>query len=216
MALPFDLEDIVGVALADVLRRAGMIVAVVYGASLTASLGLSGGAVIAGWVEFGSFDPDHAELGPWSLLFSPLSPIFSAWGILYIPVLIGVGFYCVRSESPNLRILVVGAGLAGLLCVLGAPDPDWFQPTWYGMPLGGAVSDPDKLRLIMKSIGFVVVLGCAGASWFLALFLDQRARAEAESHLVGVTLENEQRRMELRERFGTDIADHDDGFIDEP
>ena len=51
MNLPFDLEDIVGVALADVLKRAFWIVVVTYLAGLVAMLGLGLGSVVAGVVS---------------------------------------------------------------------------------------------------------------------------------------------------------------------
>jgi hypothetical protein len=216
MGLPFDLEDVFGYAIADLLRRVGLILAVIYGGSLIAMLGLAIGSVAAGVVEYGSLDFDLMEVGTWSIVFAPVLPVISAWGVIQVPLILGIGFYCVKSEAANLKVLAVCAVVVGLIHVLAAPDPDWFNPTWYGMPIGTAVSDPDKLRLVRGLTALPLVLGCGGAFWFLAVFLERRAAVQAESHLMGVTIENEMKRGNLREEFGTEIAEHNDGFLDEP
>ena len=216
MGLPFDLEDVVGYAIADMLRRVGMILAVVYGGCLIATLGLSFGNVVAGWFEYGSVKFGLMEPELWLTVFAPVLPFISAWGVLYVPLVLGIGFYCVKSDAPNFKVLAIGAIAVGCMLVLAAPDPDWFNPTWYGMPLGTGVADPDKLRLARRLSAFPLVLGCGGAFWFLAVFLERRAAAMAESHLMGVTILNEERRGELRDKFGIEIAEHRDGFLDDP
>ena len=52
-----------------------------------------------------------------------------------------------------------------------------------------------------------VGLGAVGAVGWLAWFWQKRQEAEAEEHLMGIAIENEQRRQAMRERFGTDVAD---------
>lgn len=216
MGLPFDLEDVVGYAIADLLRRVGVILGVVYGGCLVATLGLAIGSLAAGLVEYGSLNFKYIEVGKWTLVFAPVIPVISAWGIIYVPLVLGVGFYCVKSEAANLMVLAGCTATIGVLHVLAAPDPNWFNPTWYGMPLGGGASDPDKLRLVRMGSALPLVLGCGGAFWFFATILQRRSAAFAESHLMGVTVQNEQRRGELRDKFGIEIADHHDGFVDDP
>ena len=48
-----------------------------------------------------------------------------------------------------------------------------------------------------------------GVDYFLALVLERRGRQKAEEHLMGVTIENEQRRQELREQHGIVVAGRD-------
>jgi hypothetical protein len=44
--------------------------------------------------------------------------------------------------------------------------------------------------------------------WF-ARWWDNKRTVDAHEHLIGVTIENEQRRQQLRNTFGTDVADGD-------
>jgi hypothetical protein len=215
MGLPFDLEDVVGYAIADMLRRVGLILGVVYGGCLVATLGLAIGSLAAGVIEYGALDFKYIEVGKWLIVFAPVVPVISAWGILYVPLVLGVGFYCVKSEATSLRALAACAAAVGVLHVLAAPDPDWFNPTWYGMPLGGGAADPGKLRLVRIGVALPLVLGCGGTFWFFAMIFDRRSAAIAESHLMGVTILNEERRGELRDKFGIEIAEGRDGFLND-
>lgn len=205
MASPFDLESVFGVALADGLRRAGLLIGCVAGASFLAALALGCGQVVAD----GSFDPSRmpAAMGAMRWLF--LAPFVSAWAILYMPLLVTLGFYCVKAEAPDGRVYVVLLFLLSLLIVLSAPRPDWFAPSWYGISMGGGVADPDRAALIWRSVGAVIVTGCSGGLFWLAWLLRLRSQAVSEEHFVGVAIENQQRREVMREEFGTDIPDRD-------
>lgn len=172
MKLPFDIEDIIGVALADILKRAlGFFGSLLLGAVLAA---ISVGVI---------------ALDPGSILAAPvflLLPVFSSWGILYLPLVLGIVVYWIKADSPGLRGLTVAGGLVMILVILSFPDLDWER--WAALGVG---------------------LGSAGALVWLGWWWQQKQRAEAEEHLRIIAIENEQRRQEARERFGTDVADGD-------
>lgn len=205
MPLPFDLEDIVGVALADVLRRAAMVIGCVVGASFLAALSLGLGEVVAD----GGVDVSRMPGALGRMLWLFLAPFMSAWAILYLPVLVALGFYCVKADAPDGRIYAVFLFLLAILIVLSAPRPDWFSPSWFGMSIGGGVAEPDKAALIWRSVGSVGVAGCSAGLFWLAWILRQRSLVASEEHFVGVAIENQQRREVMREEFGTDIPDRD-------
>ena len=170
--LPLDLEDIVGVAFADVLKRAFGFVASLLGGSLMAAMAV--GAI---------------EMEPMSVLYAPwllLVPVFTSWGIIYLPLVLGVGVYWIKSDAPGLTGLTVCAGLLMLVILLSFPELGTMR--WAALGMG---------------------LGCVGAIGWLGWWWRQRQRVEAEVHLAAIGLENEARRQEIRERFGTDVADGD-------
>jgi hypothetical protein len=205
MASPFDLENLFGLALADGLRRAGLLIGCVAVASFLAALSLGCGEMVAD----GGFDPSRLPAAMGGMLWLFLAPFLSAWAILYLPLLITLGFYSVKAEAPDGRVCVLLLFLLGMLIVLSAPRPDWFAPSWYGIPMGGGVADPDKAALIWRSVGAVIVTGCSGGLFWLAWILRQRSQAASEQHFVGVAIENDLRRQRMRDTFGTDIADRD-------
>lgn len=210
MSLPFDLEDVVVVALADTLRRAGMLVFSILGGAFLANLGVLVGEAIAWRVENGAWGLDFMELSPWSVFTIPLRPLGSAWGILYVPCLVAAGFYFVRATAPGIRSVAVFVTLTGFFAVVARGEPDWFTPSWMGFVLGGTVvADPGKLKVIIVSVGLVLWVGMSGSFWFFAIFWERRNRRLAESHLLGIAHENELKREEIRLRTGGAVADRD-------
>lgn len=144
------------------------------------------------------------------------TPFGSGWGVLYVPFLVGLLFFWIRAEEPGLLAWAVGTGVLALVYVLAAGDPEWFSPSLWGFSLGGGVADPGHLRIIFKGVAVFVWLGCGAGLVFLSLMLRQRRRAQAEEHLFGVTIENEQRRQEMREKHGTAVADREFAVEEEP
>ena len=129
MALPFDLEDVVGVAVADTLKRAFMLLFSVMGGAFLANLGILVGEAVAWRVDSGVWDFDFVELSVWSVFTLPLRPLFSAWGILYVPFLIAAAFYFVRAMSPGMRSVALFLTITGVFAVLGRGEPGWFTPS---------------------------------------------------------------------------------------
>lgn len=209
MGLPIGLDEVFGVAVADVLRRAGLIIGCVLGAMLVAGVGLGAGEITAALVEFRSIGSEVWNSVGARFLWLGLAPLGSGWGILYVPFMVGMWIYFVRADAPSVRAFSICVGGLALLLVLSAGDPHWFSPSAWWRPAAPGVSNPDASRLILKSVALVAWLGCAGGIAFFALMLERRARAKAEVHLMGVTIENELRRQELREQHGIVIADRD-------
>lgn len=205
--LPFDIEDIVGVALADGLRRAGLIVACVAGASGLSALGLAvGEIVVAKSLEPGLL---AAAFGRAFWLF--LAPLLTGWAVLYVPLVLASGFYFVKAEAPDARVFVAALFLiSGIICLSAAP-PGWFEPSWMSALSAAPAppSDPQRAALVWRSVGFFAVAGCCGCFGWLAVVWRQRRRAAEEAHLAEVMTENERRRIELRQSHGTEIADGD-------
>lgn len=170
MKLPFDIEDIIGVALWDILKRA---------MGFFASLLL--GAVLA------AFSVGVVEMEPAAILMAPfllLVPVVSSWGFLYLPLVLGIGVFWIKADSPGVRGLTVAAGLVMVLLVLSMPGLRWER--WAALGVG---------------------MGAVGAIGWLAWWWQKRQEAEAAEHLLGIAIENEQRRQKFREEFGTDVAD---------
>lgn len=180
MGLPFDLEDIVGAALADVLRRAGLIIASILGSSFLVCL--SAGIVVA----VVDFQPSALwEFLP-GALFLFLLPVVTGWAVLYVPTLVAAGFYFVKAESPTLRGFVIFCGILGVLMVVAPGDFD------------------------LVTAGIVLVYaGFLGGLWWLGLWWSNRQAVLGEQHLMEVAIENQQRREAMRREFGTAVADRD-------
>jgi|GEM_PF-4840901 len=186
MGLPFDLEDIVGVALADVLRRAGMIVGCIGGAA--AFTGLSFGVL----AMIDDLDPGALLEGIAAALPLVIVPGVTAWGILYLPLLIAIGFYFAKADAPSLKAFLVFMALAVILMVLAADD------------------DPFRFLALPVAAGFMGAIGWLG--WLLS----KKREAEGEIHLAGVAIENEQRRQRMRDEQGIVVAEREFVIDEEP
>ena len=180
MPLPFDLEDIVGVALADILRRVGMIAACVLGAPFLVAFSVAS-VYALGDLDFGYFG-EMLLAAP--LLF--LLPVMSVWGILYVPTLIAACFYFTKSESPAARAYVVFTAILAALILCAADEWEW-------------------------GLIFVVLIiaGVLGSILWFARWWENKQRVEGEQHFMALTIENEQRRQAMRDKFGIDVADRD-------
>ncbi len=210
MPLPFDLEDVVGSALADLLRRVGMLALVVIGGTMMGGFWGGMGEMTVWRMEGGSWDPEYV-LGP--VIAAPLlvlRPIVSAWGFLYVPFLIATCLYFAKAADPGMRAVVAWGAATGFFAVVGRGEPIWFTPSWMSSMMGApSVADPGKLYAIMIGIGLVLWMGLSGASWFLALFWNGRVRIRSEEHLMGIAAENEVKRKSLKEEIGGAVADRD-------
>lgn len=185
MQLPFDFEDIVGVALADVLRRAGAIAATIFAALALAVVSLAAADLVdsvitRGFRGFGFPEVDHPG---WIFL----SPFLSGWGALYVPFLVGLLIFWTKADQPGLRAWSIGVAALSLLYLASV----W---VWH---------EKDAAFIVPAT---VIWAGCGGAMVFFSIILDQRRRARAEEHLLGVTIENEQRRQRLRDEQGIVVA----------
>lgn len=217
MSLPFDLEDVIGVALADTLRRVAFLMVVVFGGSLVGAFAVHMGEFVAWRVETGNWSMEFWEFSLWRTMLIPLRPVFSMWGFLYLPLMVAVAFYFGKAAVPGIRGAAVFMTLVGFFAVVGRGEPGWFNPTYYGIFIGPTVvSDPDKLYRIMMAVGLVMWLGISGSFWFVAIFCERRQRLKAEVHFMGVEFQNRMKREEIARRTGGAVADREYAVGEEP
>ena len=178
MSLPFDPEEIFGVAAVDVVRRVACFIGCIAGASGLGALALGLGEAV--------IDLDPSDVGDWLELsyFLFLAPFISPWVVLYFPAVLASAYVFFTKQSALLRPFLVFLAVESLLIVLAASKYEW------------------------ECLASVVMwAGCIGAMVWLGLILEQRWRVQAERHLIGVTVENQIRRGELCAKFGTEIRD---------
>jgi hypothetical protein len=211
MNLPFDFEDIVGVAVADTLRRVGRVLVCVVASMLVSGLAIAFGEIVASMEEPSVSAGDVLQTVAPRALGLGLAPFTCSWGLLYLPLWVGCGFYLIRAEGPIGQGLTVCVAAIALLQVLSASDPAWFGVKIFGTWFGPSVADPERLRWLIKSVAVPMTLGFAGAIWFLAWTLERRARVRAEVHLMGIRGDNDRRRLDLGNEAGIEIADA--GFV---
>jgi hypothetical protein len=183
MGLPFDPEEIFGVAVVDAVRRGGSFVGCVLGASILACLALGMGKALVNLAP--------ADVGDWMpyFWFLFLAPCLSGWGVFYLPCVVGSGFTFATREEGLFRPFLIFLGIKALLIVLTASGFDW------------------------ECLASLVMLaGCYGGLVWFGLLLEQRWRRKAEEHFMGLAIANQQRREGLRDDFGTESYDTvDDG-----
>ena len=195
MNLPFDLEDLLGVAVADALKRflalwscatIGWVMVPI--ALILFELGEGVVAVITGSGSLGGVVP---AIEPVAVLFGLLvgffSPVLSWAGPLYLPYLIWMAVYFFRSEEWSLR--------------------SW---KWIALGVSGgtvfAFFSWEQPALLEAAVFLAIWAGVAGAFLFFVRLQEARLRKKAEEHFIAIAAENEARRRELAEKFGTDIA----------
>lgn len=195
MALPFDLEDVVGAALAHLLRR----FALLWGCLVTGTVLAGASLLMAGMVEavwdwaihgwgIGSMDfPEAVEL-TLGLCFGFFAGLATSFGMFYGAFLIGLVIYFFKAETPHPYVWAAGAGVVALN-VMGIT---WGEYHWWWS---------------VVAVGFwaVLLLGL----FFFARWRLMVLRVRAEIHLMGVAAENEARRRELQERTGGAVADRE-------
>lgn len=195
MALPFDLEDVVGVALADLVRRfLALWGCLLIGTVMAGTALMLGGLVemVLGWVfHGGSLGGVHLpELEEMALgvLFGFFAGLFTSLGMVYGAFLIGLAIYMFRADAPHPYVWAGGAGGVAL----GVMSVTWGEYEWAGS---------------VAALGFWVVL-LAGL-FFFARWRLMVLRVRAELHLAAVAMENDGRRRELQERTGGAVGDRE-------
>ena len=202
-----EIEDAFGVIAGDILRRVAAIIGIVLFASLTASIALILGEAVASYIEFKSVLPDVVGNIIGRLIWASLVPLSSGWGVLYVPCILGFGAYFIKADTPALKVFSSAFLVLSLLIILSAGAPGWMNPTIFGLPTGGGVSNVDKSVIIMKSVAGVFWLMSAIGIYYCTIVFSNRQRVIAEQHLMQVTIENQQRRDHLSEEHGIEIAD---------
>ena len=190
--MSFDLEDVFGDALADVIRRVLCFLSCVLGAAFCTSIG----SVLFVMIEESDFEFEYvldAVTSFWILL---LQPVFSGWLILYLPCLIAAGAYFTKSDEPKVLWWGIIFVLLSALMILPFLSYDRYH--------------------LACAMAFLFDVGIAGAIYWLGRLWESKKQAKAHQHLMGITTENEMRRQSLRDELGTDVADRDYAVDEEP
>ena len=195
MGLPFDLEDVVGVALADLLRRFfALWGCLVVGTVLAGTaLMLSGlveqvwGWAFHGWSLGGLDFPEAGELAL-GLCFGFFLGLATPLGMFYGAFLIGLAIYFFRAQMPHPYVWTGGAGVVAL----GVLSVTWGEYEW---------------EWSVVAVGFWVVLLLS--LFFFAKWRMMALRVRAELHLAAIATGNEERRRDIKERTGGAVADRE-------
>lgn len=195
MSLPFDLEDVIGVAAAELVKRflgmwsclvIGWLLAVVAALGMVLSYQVWSVVTGGGWSGLGgSIDAGDFALG---MFFGFFGPLMTSFGVLYGTFLIGLAFYFFKADVPNPYVW------GGAIVVVG---------------LSMGVSYHEDFSLLEGVIaGVIWIVEMLGVFFFLKLW-QVRKRVEAERHLMTIAQENLMRREEIRQRTGGAVADRE-------
>lgn len=202
MALPYDLEDVVGTSLAFVLRRFAML----WGCLMTGTVMAGAALMMAALVEaawgsvFGGGGLDSMEFpGAVELMlglcFGFFAGLASSLGVFYGAFLLGLTAYYFRAEIPHPYVWAGGGAVVALNVMTAAwGGLDWW---WCAVAL---------------VFWLVLLLGLL----FIAKWRLMAERMGAEIHFMGVAGENEIRRWEMSERTGGAVADREYALGDQP
>ena len=177
MQFPFDLEDVIGAAMASVVKRmAALVSCLLFGWFLVGMASIFLEAVVWAWEKIsgsGAYWPyDITDLS-WELLFAPFMPIFTSWAALYVPFLIGLTFYYVKADLPSLSVWGGATGVIGLFALFSFE----FYDSWEGW--------------VVLALWLVLL---AGVFFFLKWWSILR-RVRPESHFMWIGAENAMRRQ---------------------
>lgn len=142
------------------------------------------GAVLDGaWGDVGEIIVEMGVAVVWALLWAPFVFLLSVWGLVLVPLLGVVMFLMFRAEREVTWLWYGMVGCVGLLAMGGFED----LPTSY------------VLTGVRWFIFFLMMVALAVACWF---YRGWQRNAHAR-HLMEVHAENELRRLEMAQRFGT-------------
>ncbi|NNC90320.1 MAG: hypothetical protein HKN82_17845 [Akkermansiaceae bacterium] len=172
MALPFDIEDIIGAGCLATIGRFVAGVSCIWLGSLAGVLSLvAAESVVSVWGGSG-IDFDVQWLG-WMVLAAPVAWLFTSWGFAGLVLLVATFLYFVKSDGGSLRVWVGLSAAYGLLTVVARMDWNWREPYWTAFPI---------------LAGFLGAIAVGAAAW-----MNWQRRHFAE-HLMAVAVENERQR----------------------
>ena len=135
----------------------------------------------------GSVDLHAGELA-FALLLGVFFSLGSSFAPLYAAFMLAMAFYAFKADDPAARVWGGGVGVTGLFT---------FAVRYESFSLlEGTVTALLWICLLLGVFFF--------AKWWAVL---QRVRAEV--HLMGVTVENQRKREEIRQRTGGAVADRE-------
>jgi hypothetical protein len=191
MEFPFDLEDVIGAAMASVVKRMlALASCLLFGWFLVGMAAVFMEAVVWAWEKnsgSGAYWPYDITDVSWELFFAPFVPIFTSWAALYVPFLIGLAFYYVKADMPSLSVWGGATGVIGLFALFSFD----FYDSWEGW--------------VVLALWLILL---AGVFFFLKWWSVLR-RVRAEQHLIWVGHENAMRRREECEALDEPVEDRE-------
>ena len=193
MGIPLDIEDILGAGCLISIGRALSSLSCLWLGSATGIVAVEAGVLSVELLTGGGMPPDLMDYLVGVLIRCALGPlvlILSYTVLLFFPLLLAVYFTMARGDNGSLTKWLVYAGITGFLAVLSLTS---------------------QFDLDARSIGLSM------AFWLVAMisltagafFLTAWQRRRMVQHLIGVAAENDQRRRELAEEFGTAVGDRE-------
>ncbi|MDG0994401.1 MAG: hypothetical protein P8O22_06685 [Akkermansiaceae bacterium] len=188
MRFPLDPGDTLGDGCWETLKRVLALVSTLWLGCIAALIAYYfaqvASAVWAGaWGDLGEIILEMGEAVLWSLLWAPFYLLFSLWGIVLLP-LMGVVMLMMFRADKNVTWFwfsaVVGSGV---------------------MAMNGFIELPlvSALRAVAWVIFLLVMVSLAAGCW---LFHGWQQNSQA-AHLQEVMAENELRRLEIEQQYGT-------------
>lgn len=186
MKLPLDPGDVLGDGCWEAVKRVLVVVSTLWVGAIAALVALFAAQAVelmlsGAWGDLTDLMVEAGRTLIWALLLAPFYFLFSFWGFVLIPLMAVVLYGMCRSDKDVTWVWFASCVIVGVLGMTGVFD----------------------LSVGMQSVAWVVfillVLSLAAGCWFLAGW----RRNEQARHLIEVQAENEQRRLELGEKFGT-------------
>lgn len=191
MAIPLDIEDILGAGCLAALGRTLSALACLWLGAATGILGVESGALAATVIQGGTVDiPEIAQGAFIACLWGPFVMFGSLFILCFFPLLLAVVFTFVRGENGSLKKWVAYAAITGLITMLSVR-------LW---------ADHD---LLSTALAVVIWLGFVGSLALGAFQMVVWRRRSMAQHLIGLAAESDERRRSLTEEFGTAVADRE-------
>lgn len=190
MSVRFSLDpgDVLGDGCWEAIKRVLVVISTLWVGCLAALLAycfteLVGAVIDGAWSDLGEMIVDMGGMIVWSFLWAPVVIIFSVWGLFLLPLLGLVMYLVFRAERQIIWTWF------GIVVVVGC------------VAMEGLDTLPATYRLTgVLWVSFLLILAViAVMCWY---YQSWQGNVHAQ-HLMEVHAENEQRRMEMRERFGT-------------
>ncbi|MFK7912139.1 MAG: hypothetical protein AB8F34_16300 [Akkermansiaceae bacterium] len=142
------------------------------------------GAIWAGaWSDVGDIILDMGSSVLLAMVWAPLYYLFSFWGLIMIPLLIYVMFMMFRADMEVTKVWFVIVLIAGVIAMNGMIE----VPANYA------------LAAVAWVVFLFVMISLAAGCWFLRGW-ERNSQAQ---HLQEVSAENELRRIEIEQAYGT-------------
>lgn len=187
MRLPLDPGDVLGDGCWETIKRVLSLVSTLWLGCMMVIIArflgeMAGAAWSGAWGDMGEIILGMMESILWVLLWAPFYFLLSIWGLLFVPLIGLVLFLMFRTEKEVIWVWYVGVILIGVITMadfVGIPDDGEDVVAWIGFVL----------------LAFSLAAGC----W---LFKGWKGNMQA-LHLQEVSAENEMRRLEMEQKFGT-------------